>query len=149
MKPIITVPFFSFRKEERLKSRKAIEQLFNKGNSFHVYPLRLVWCESNEKRGSFPVQFSLSVSKKAFKSAVIRNRIKRKVREAWRLNKPKLYMDIGISDRQFDFMIIYTSREELTSLEIHNRMRKIIAIFLKKYRSFKPGENMEKDENQP
>ena len=85
------MPDFTFKRGERLKSRKVIEQLFKRGQSFAQYPLRIVWVDMEERRSEFPAQFALSVSKKKFKRAVDRNRIRRLVREAYRLNKHVLY----------------------------------------------------------
>ena len=85
------MPDFTFKRAERLKSRKVIEQLFKQGQSFAQYPLRIVWVEMAEPRSEFPAQFALSVSRKKFKRAVDRNRIRRLVREAYRLNKHVLY----------------------------------------------------------
>jgi ribonuclease P protein component len=85
------MPDFTFKRGERLKSRKVIEQMFKRGQSFAQYPLRIVWVDMEERRSDFPAQFALSVSKKKFKRAVDRNRIRRLVREAYRLNKHVLY----------------------------------------------------------
>ena len=72
----------SFPKSERLCSRKAIEALFASGNrSFTAFPLRVVYEAAEE------TQILVSVSKRHFKHAVDRNRAKRQIREAWRLNR--------------------------------------------------------------
>ncbi|MBR0243080.1 MAG: ribonuclease P protein component [Bacteroidaceae bacterium] len=72
----------SFPKSERLCSRKAIEALFASGNrSFTAFPLRVVYRQAEE------TQLLISVSKRHFKHAVDRNRAKRQIREAWRLNR--------------------------------------------------------------
>ena len=72
----------SFPKSERLCSRKAIEALFASGNrSFTAFPLRVVYRPAGE------TQLLISVSKRHFKHAVDRNRAKRQIREAWRLNR--------------------------------------------------------------
>lgn len=72
----------SFPKSERLCSRKAIEALFASGNrSFTAFPLRVVYRPAEE------TQLLISVSKRHFKHAVDRNRAKRQIREAWRLNR--------------------------------------------------------------
>ena len=55
---------FSFRKEERLKSRKTIDKLFKSGQSFGQFPLRVVWMELENPMGESPVQFALTVPKK-------------------------------------------------------------------------------------
>jgi len=77
---------FTLKKEERVRGVKQIEHLFTHGKSFVAYPLRVVFVE---QPGITPSQVSIfvSVPKKKLKSAVDRNRIKRLIREAYRLNK--------------------------------------------------------------
>lgn len=77
----------TFTKAERLCSKRVIDALFAGGNkSFAAYPLRVV-CMPTEVAGSAPVSILVSVSKKHFRLAVHRNRVKRQIREAYRLNK--------------------------------------------------------------
>ncbi|MBP5380511.1 MAG: ribonuclease P protein component [Bacteroidaceae bacterium] len=79
-------PKQTFRKAERLCSKKRIEQLFAGSNhSFAAYPLRTIYMECAEAKA--PVEVLISVSKRHFKHAVDRNRIKRLVRESYRKNK--------------------------------------------------------------
>ena len=81
---------YTFPKEEHLCRKKLIDELFSKqGSSFGVYPLRIVWIKT-EAPTNAPPQVLISVSKRTFKRAVDRNRIKRLVREAYRLNKYRL-----------------------------------------------------------
>jgi ribonuclease P protein component len=79
----------TFNKRERIVSRKLIEQLFSKGSSFSVsvFPLRIVVMETARVADDIPVQVLVSVSKRHFKHAVDRNRVKRQVREAYRHHK--------------------------------------------------------------
>ena len=80
----------TFPKEEHLCRKKLIEELFSKqGSSFGVYPLRIVWIPSPAPTTA-PPQVLISVSKRTFKRAVDRNRLKRLIREAYRLNKYRL-----------------------------------------------------------
>ena len=86
---------YTFPKEEHLCRKKLIEELFGKqGSSFGVYPLRLVWVASAAPT-AVPPQVLISVSKRTFKRAVDRNRIKRLIREAYRLNKYRLVEQPG------------------------------------------------------
>ena len=77
----------TFRKIERLCSKKALDKLFNENHhSFSAYPLRAVYATDSVEG----VRILVSVSKRHFKRAVHRNRIKRQIREAYRLNKTLL-----------------------------------------------------------
>jgi ribonuclease P protein component len=76
----------SFKKEERISFQKEIDFLFTRGNSFCVFPLRLIYVEKKPFSGAV-VSVLISVPKKKFKRAVNRNRLKRLIREAYRLHK--------------------------------------------------------------
>ena len=80
---------FSYNKDDKLKQKTAIDALFNSGLSVSQYPLRLVFIsESTLNNGT--TKLAVSVSKRNFKKAVDRNKIKRLIREAYRLNKPEI-----------------------------------------------------------
>lgn len=83
---------FTFKKNERITSRLLMQQLFGgKGTrSLNVFPLRTVFCEVEHHGSDAQVQVLFSVSKRHFKHAVDRNRIKRQMREAYRLHKALL-----------------------------------------------------------
>ncbi|MBL7814008.1 MAG: ribonuclease P protein component [Saprospiraceae bacterium] len=130
---------FHFRRNERLKSEKIISLLFKKGRSFSCYPLRLVYTQidplsiSQHLAESAPIQFSLSVSKKKFKHAVDRNLLRRRIREAYRLQKHELYAfmqeNAKLAEKKYAFMVIYTAQESLSYLDIEKGIRKMIAKF--------------------
>ena len=124
----------TFKKEERLKSRKIIGKLFQSGESFGMYPVRLVWLEMHEVHGEFPVKFSLSVPKRSFPKAVDRNRLRRLVREAWRLNKFWLYQQLKNTEKQYAFMVIYTAKEPTDLPKIEEAIKRMNRRFLKKIR---------------
>ncbi|WP_409629380.1 ribonuclease P protein component [Belliella pelovolcani] len=73
-------------KNERLHSQKAIKELFDKGSSFFLYPFKVIFLyqplDSTET-----IQVLFSVSKKKIKKVVLRNQVKRRIKEAYRLNK--------------------------------------------------------------
>ncbi|MBF9236479.1 ribonuclease P protein component [Hymenobacter sp. BT683] len=102
---------YTFPKEEHLCRKKLIEELFSKqSSSFGVYPLRLVWVPSAAPTTA-PPQVLISVSKRTFKRAVDRNRLKRLIREAYRLNKYRLLEQPG--GHQVALLgIIFTGKEK-------------------------------------
>ena len=128
----------TFNKDERLKSRKVIQALFNRqGESFGQYPLRLVWMPMEERRSTYAVQFGLSVPKRRFKKAVDRNAVRRKIREAYRLNKHRIYAELAGQEQQYAFMVLYTGSEMLAYQEIEKAMQLLIRRFIKKVKQAK------------
>ncbi|RME93030.1 MAG: ribonuclease P protein component [Bacteroidetes bacterium] len=127
---------FRFRRGERLKSHQEISRLFGRGSqSIGKYPLRLVWREMSKRRSLYPVQFALSVPKKRFKRAVVRNRLRRRIREAWRLHKHELYARLPDDAPQLAWMVIYVGREEHDYDRIARSMRKLITQFSESYQA--------------
>ena len=80
----------TFTKGERLSAKSSIEGLFRGGSSFFIYPYRVVYLLVDKSDSPHPAEVLVSVPKKKFRSAVARNRIKRKVKEAYRLQKNSL-----------------------------------------------------------
>jgi ribonuclease P protein component len=100
----------TFHKEERLKSNKLIEALVKEGNTVNAMPLKLVWMEV-EKSGRFPARATVAVSKRNFKRAVDRNKLKRRMREAYRLNKQPLYEQLLEKNKKISLMFFHVSKE--------------------------------------
>jgi ribonuclease P protein component len=115
----------SFKKPERLCSKKAIESLFEEGNSFFIFPFQVVWLQSQTEI-PYPSQVAISVSKKSFKRAVKRNLIKRKIREAYRRNKHLLYEFLKGANKKIIFIIIYKGDFIPDYLSVEESVRKII-----------------------
>ena len=119
---------FTYNKYEKLKSRKLIKQLFEEGKAISVFPLRLIYLKK-EHTSKSPIQASVSVSKRNFKLAVDRNRIKRLMREVYRLNKPQLYENVT---NKYLFMFIYLGKKEIEYKKLDKKMKETINLFLNK-----------------
>jgi len=130
-----------FSKKEKLKSRKAIEQLFQARQSIHVFPLRLIWRKLDFPLSQSPAQFAVSVPKRAFAKAVHRNRIKRIIREVYRLNKADFYAALPSEEGQFGCMFLYSGKREPTFSEIEKALRKLIKILPKRLNRKKNPQN--------
>lgn len=100
---------FTLGKEERLKSRKQTELLFSEGKKFTIAPFRVHYLFSKAEKTS--LQFGAGVSKRNFKKAVDRNRIKRLMREAYRLQKIILQEKLKEQNSQINIFFIYTGKE--------------------------------------
>ena len=103
---------YTLGKNEKLKSTKTIEQLFKQGKSFSVFPFRIIYIATNSSPAyisASPLQTAFSVSKKYFKKATDRNRIKRLMREGWRLQKNTLQDEMA--GHNMAVFIIYTGNE--------------------------------------
>lgn len=124
---------YSLSKSERLCSKILIEQLLTSELSFIKYPFRIVFKESS-LAGEFPARITVSVSKKRFKRAVKRNRIKRLTREAFRLNKTDFYNHIG-TGRTVDILFIYIDN----SLPTYVKTEKAIKSALNKIQTYFPS----------
>jgi ribonuclease P protein component len=101
---------FGFPKTERLKSRKQIDGLFEKGKGFGVFPLRVMYQFFPAETKQCGLQAGVTVSKRYFKKAVDRNRIKRLLREAYRLQKEELQAGLKASGRRGIVFFLYTDK---------------------------------------
>jgi ribonuclease P protein component len=115
---------FTLGKMERLKSRKQIEGLFSKGKKFSMTPFRVHYV-FNELTNP-PLQFGVGVGHKNFKKAVDRNKIKRLVREAYRLQKIALQQQVKEKKGQLNIFFIYNGKEIPGYSAIFDKMKKIL-----------------------
>lgn len=120
---------------ERLKLRKQIETLFQTGEAFSVFPLRIVYriVPSTDASAS-PVQVGFSIPKKRIKKANGRNRVRRLLKEAWRLQKHPLYKVIP-EGFQVHCFLIYTGPPVITFVEAQAAIQKLQQKFIPKLQS--------------
>jgi len=110
----------TLNKSERLKKNKQITELFEKGSSFYLFPFK-VFTLPTEEREEPSHKFMVSIPKRLFKRAVDRNLLKRRIREAFRINKNLL------GDGTFyHIAYIYTCKEILTYREIETKLIKTL-----------------------
>jgi ribonuclease P protein component len=118
----------TYNKKEKLKSKKLIDQLFEEGQSVSAYPLRLVYLKAAFDDDVI-AKTGVSVSKRNFQKAVDRNRIKRLLREAYRLNKADYFNNLTTPHA---FMILYIGKDKPTLTEVETRMKLLFEKFSKK-----------------
>jgi ribonuclease P protein component len=112
---------FSLKKHEILRSKKSIKELFENGSSFFLYPFKVHFLPNPDSQNN---QVLFSVSKRNFKKAVDRNLLRRRIREAYRLNKNILTTD---QKEQFSISIalIYISKFKLPYNEIEDKLKQV------------------------
>ena len=116
-------------KRERLCSMKLTDRLFNGAGSHSMaaFPIRVVWMEKECDGQESLVQILVSVSKRHFKRAVKRNRVKRQLREAYRKEKQLLYGKLEATpQRSIMVAFIWLADDLYPSKEVADRMRKLL-----------------------
>ena len=122
----------TFGREEKLKKKNLITELFASGKSVSAFPIKMIYLEYDHD-SSFKIQASVSVSKRNFKNAVDRNRIKRLMRESYRKNKYLIYKDEDT--KKHLIMFIYQAKSEVTYEQMEKKMNQVIIKFLQKQKS--------------
>lgn len=118
----------TYSKKEKLKSKKLIDQMFAEGQSVSAFPLRMVY-KSAAFEDQIIAKTGVSVSKRNFKTAVDRNRIKRLLRESYRLNKANYFNNLTT---QYALMILYIGKDKPTFTEVDTKMNQLFEKFLNK-----------------
>lgn len=114
----------SYNKEEKLKSRKLINHLFDKGKHIQAFPLKVLYDFVEES--SQHLQAGVTVSSRNFKKAVDRNKVKRVIRECYRLQKTSLQFILKEEGLALTLFFIYTHNEMPDYLLIKEKMQMLL-----------------------
>lgn len=122
----------TFTKEEKLKSRSAINSLFEPANAeLYTYPIKVRFRLTVQDEGALP-KIGFIVPKRKFKNAVDRNTLKRRIREAYRLNNGELKTASINHKCHLEMMVMYISASEEQYPMINKAIIKIISLLISK-----------------
>lgn len=120
----------TFSKSERLHSKKLVDELFSKGSSFVIYPLKVIHLPKSPSEVDNH-QVLVTVPKKSFKRAVDRNKIKRRIKEAYRLHKQDL--QAAIPDKFLLIGYIYIGKEFADYPTVADKLKQSVSRLIKIY----------------
>ena len=128
---------FTYQKQDKLKSRKQLQNLFALGKSMSNSPLRLIYIlenidAGNSNPGSLVLQAGVGAPTKQFKKAVQRNRVKRLLREAYRLELPDFKAQLALQGLRLNIFILYMEANVLPQVEINAKMKLILSQLVKR-----------------
>lgn len=117
---------FTFPKKEHLSSRKKINETLTKGVVVFYHPFKLYYQLSDKESTTEPVQFAVSVPKRNFKKAVDRNRIKRLIRESYRLNKHEIIPSIDEKPFGLSLFLIYIDKNKPSFIYTETKIKLLL-----------------------
>jgi ribonuclease P protein component len=128
----------TYSKQEKLKSRKALEHLFAKGKSFSVFPIKVFYTITNQSNvdglvaDSALVQAGVGVSSRIFKRAHDRNKVKRLLREVYRTQKQPLYKTVVANQQALNVFFLYIGKELPVFADLQIAMEKTLEKLIRK-----------------
>ena len=123
---------FGFPKREHLKSKSAIDNLYANGSSVTAFPLRAVFLSSPAECGKPSATILISVAKRRFRHAVDRNLMKRRIREAYRLNKEILTTHLNSQEKKMAVAILYIDTRHNSTEFLKKKMVKLLNAIIEK-----------------
>jgi ribonuclease P protein component len=129
---------FTYQKSDKLKSRKQTQHLFSTGQAINVFPIRLIYtiepiASSLDNISSTSLlQAGVGAPSRTFRKAVQRNRVKRLLREAYRLEKPNFITQAALDNKRVNLFFLYNDANVLTQVEIQAKVKEALAILVTK-----------------
>lgn len=123
---------YKFPLKEHLKSKSIIDKLYAEGASVTAYPLRAVFIEVPDEAQEATAAILISVAKKRFRHAVDRNLVKRRIREAYRLNKHSLTNHLENEKKKMAVAILYIDTKHNSTDFLKKKMSKLLASIVEK-----------------
>jgi ribonuclease P protein component len=129
---------FTYQKSDKLKSRKQTQHLFSTGQAINVFPIRLIYTiepitsSLDNISSTSLLQAGVGAPSRTFRKAVQRNRVKRLLREAYRLEKPNFITQAALDNKRVNLFFLYTDASVLTQLEIQAKVKEALAILVTK-----------------
>lgn len=123
---------YTFPLKEHLKSKSTIDRLYSTGASVTAYPLRAVFIEVPADTQEATATILISVAKKRFRHAVDRNLVKRRIREAYRLNKEILTTHLNSQEKKMAVAILYIDTRDNSTEFLKKKMVKLLNAIIEK-----------------
>ncbi len=126
---------FTFQKKDKLKSRKQTQFLFAKGQSMNAFPIKLIYTLESNEPGS--VQTGVGAPSRTFRKAVDRNRVKRLLREGYRLERPEFIASSvdALNKLRVNLFFLYTDATVISQKEIQEKIKQLLSRLSEKINS--------------
>lgn len=130
---------FTFQKKDKLKSRKQTQFLFAKGQSMNSFPIKLIYTLEFNEPGS--VQAGVGAPSRTFRKAVDRNRVKRLLREGYRLERPEFIASSvdALNKLRVNLFFLYTDATVISQKEIQEKIKQLLSRLSEKINSTSPS----------
>ena len=129
---------FTYQKSDKLKSRKQTQHLFSTGQAINVFPIRLIYTiepitsSINTPSLASLLQAGVGAPSRTFRKAVQRNRVKRLLREAYRLEKPNFISQAALDNKRVNLFFLYTDGLVLTQAVIQAKVKEALSLLVTK-----------------
>lgn len=114
---------FTYQKKDKLKSRKQTQQLFSKGQSINAFPIKLIYTIEEVNASEALLQAGVAAPSRTFRKAVQRNRVKRLLREGYRLEKPAFIASAALQNKRVNLFFLYIDSVVLSQEIIQEKIK--------------------------